>query len=70
MGGSQRRLIYEPFTRLEGITEKDTGETLTHLKSSLAYWGQEIRPQVRAINSVPVNFTDLDSTVVFRLSNA
>jgi hypothetical protein len=67
MGGSPKDgLIYEPFTRLEGITEKDTGEApfdspqkqldLINEKKYGPY-------KLADINSVPVNFlTDLDST--------
>ena len=67
LGGSpQDGLIYEPFTRLEGITAKDTGVDpfnspqgqldLIDAKDYGAY-------ALRSIGSVPVNFlSDLDST--------
>ena len=67
MGGSPKDgLIYEPFTRLEGITEKDTGETpFDSPKKQLTLINdKQYGPyKLDAINSVPVNFlTDLDST--------
>ena len=67
MGGSPKDgLIYEPFTRLEGITEKDTGETpFDSPKKQLTLINEkQYGPyKLDAINSVPVNFlTDLDST--------
>ena len=67
MGGSpQDGLIYEPFTRIEGIAAKNTGEwpfnaperelKLIDAKDYGAY-------KLDSIGSVPVNFlTDLDST--------
>jgi hypothetical protein len=67
LGGSPRDgMIYEPFTRLEGIAEKDTGKDpfnapsrqleLIAAKDYGAY-------ALDDIGSVPVNFlTDLDST--------
>lgn len=67
LGGSPKDgLIYEPFTRLEGIVEKHTGEDPFNapeaLRSEVAerdygdYW-------LPSIGSVPVNFlSDLDST--------
>lgn len=67
LGGSPKDgLIYEPFTRLEGIVAKDTGEDpfnspkaqldLIKAKDYGSY-------KLRSIGSVPVNFlTDLDST--------
>ena len=67
LGGSPKDgLIYEPFTRLEGITEKHTGEwpfnsperqsALIEAKDYGAY-------ELESLGSVPVNFlTDLDST--------
>ncbi|MEM6416003.1 MAG: S46 family peptidase [Pseudomonadota bacterium] len=66
-GGSPKDgLIYEPFTRLEGILEKDTGEEpfnapqkqldLIEAKDHGSY-------ALRSLGTVPVNFlTDLDST--------
>ncbi len=67
MGGSPADgLLYEPFTRLEGILEKDTGEEpfnspLAQLDRIRAgdYGGYYLD----SIGSVPVNFlSDLDST--------
>lgn len=67
LGGSpQDGLIYEPFTRLEGITAKDTGEDpfnspqsqldLIEAKDYGAY-------ALESLGTVPVNFlSDLDST--------
>ena len=66
-GGSPKDgLIYEPFTRLEGITEKDTGrepfnspEKQLDLIAAKDYGSYELDE----IGSVPVNFlSDLDST--------
>ncbi len=66
-GGSPKDgLIYEPFTRLEGIPEKDTGEApfnapkeqldLIEKKEYGSY-------ALRSLGTVPVNFlSDLDST--------
>ncbi len=67
MGGSPKDgLIYEPFTRLEGIIEKDTGETPfdSPQKQLELIEDKKYGPyKLDAINSVPVNFlTDLDST--------
>ncbi|WP_032096421.1 MULTISPECIES: S46 family peptidase [unclassified Alteromonas] len=67
MGGSPKDgLIYEPFTRLEGITEKDTGETpFNSPKKQLSLINESKYGPYKLddINSVPVNFlTDLDST--------
>lgn len=67
LGGSPKDgLIYEPFTRLEGITEKDTGEApFDSPKKQLQLieekkYGPYALPE---IGSVPVNFlSDLDST--------
>ena len=67
LGGSPKDgLIYEPFTRLEGILEKDTGESPFDAPEKLL---QQIRDKqygaykLDSIGSVPVNFlTDLDST--------
>ena len=66
-GGSPKDgLIYEPFTRLEGITEKDTGEAPFNSPKkqlSLIKESQYGPYKLDDINSVPVNFlTDLDST--------
>ncbi len=67
LGGSPKDgLIYEPFTRLEGIPEKDTGEPpfdspakQLELIASKTYGPYALD----SINSVPVNFlSDLDST--------
>ncbi len=67
MGGSpEDGLIYEPFTRLEGILKKHTGEhpfdaPSTQLDQIRAgyYGGYELE----SLDSVPVNFlSDLDST--------
>ena len=59
-------LIYEPFTRLEGILQKDTGDapfnapaTQLELIRAGNYGGYKLE----SIGSVPVNFlSDLDST--------
>ena len=67
MGGSPADgLLYEPFTRLEGILEKDTGEEPFN---SPAAQLERIRAgdyggyYLDSIGSVPVNFlSDLDST--------
>ncbi|MEL6361420.1 MAG: S46 family peptidase [Pseudomonadota bacterium] len=67
LGGSpQDGMIYEPFTRLEGISAKDTGEAPFNspknqldliAEGDLGTYGD------KAVGSVPVNFlTDLDST--------
>ena len=66
-GGSPRDgMIYEPFTRLEGITEKDTGRAPFDAPSrqleriAAKDYGEYALDD---IGSVPVNFlTDLDST--------
>ena len=67
VGGSPRDgMIYEPFTRLEGIVEKDTGRDpfnapsrQLELIADKDYGTYELDD----IGSVPVNFlTDLDST--------
>ena len=67
MGGSPMDgLIYEPFTRLEGILQKDTGDapfnapaTQLELIRAGNYGGYKLE----SIGSVPVNFlSDLDST--------
>ncbi|MBU2977157.1 S46 family peptidase [Alteromonas sp. C1M14] len=67
MGGSPKDgLIYEPFTRLEGIVEKDTGESPfdAPAKQLSLIKDKKYGPYVLdSIGSVPVNFlTDLDST--------
>lgn len=67
MGGSPKDgLIYEPFTRLEGIVEKDTGEAPFDAPKKQLSLIEEKKygPYVLdSIDSVPVNFlTDLDST--------
>ncbi len=67
MGGSPKDgLIYTPFTTLEGITEKDTGEDPFNAPKKQL---KEIREKdygryaLDSIGSVPVNFlSDLDST--------
>lgn len=67
MGGSPKDgLIYEPFTRLEGITQKDTGvepfnspAKMLELIKQKQYGDYELAE----IGSVPVNFlSDLDTT--------
>ncbi len=67
MGGRPRDgMLYEPFTRLEGILEKDTGldpfnspQSQLDLIEAGAYGDYELA----SIGSVPVNFlSDLDST--------
>lgn len=67
MGGSPMDgLIYEPFTRLEGITAKDTGEAPFNSPSKmldLIEAGDYADYDLKSIGSVPVNFlSDLDST--------
>lgn len=67
MGGSPKDgLIYEPFTRLEGITEKDTGEEPFNSPVSqleLIKAKQYGPYKLDSIESVPVNFlSDLDVT--------
>ena len=67
MGGSPKDgLIYEPFTRVEGIVEKDTGkEPFDSPKSQLALieakeYGEYA---LESLGTVPVNFlSDLDTT--------
>ena len=66
-GGSPKDgLIYEPFTRLEGITEKDTGREPFNspAKQLELIAAKDYGPYaLDAIGSVPVNFlSDLDST--------
>ncbi len=67
MGGSPKDgLIYEPFTRLEGILEKDTGESpfdAPQKQLNLIENHQYGPYKLDSLGSVPVNFlTDLDST--------
>ncbi|WP_163930347.1 S46 family peptidase [Paraferrimonas sp. SM1919] len=67
LGGSpQDGLIYEPFTRLEGIVAKDTGiEPFNSPKSQLDLIKQKRYGDyaLDSLGTVPVNFlTDLDST--------
>ncbi len=67
MGGSPKDgLYYYPFTRLEGITEKDTGlEPFDAPKAQLDLINQQdYGPYaLESLGSVPVNFlSDLDST--------
>lgn len=67
MGGSpEDGLIYEPFTRLEGILQKHRGEAPFNAPSAqldqirAGYYGDYA---LESLDSVPVNFlTDLDST--------
>ncbi len=66
-GGSPKDgLIYEPFTRLEGILEKDTGEdpfNAPQAQLDLIEDGDYGSYELESIGSVPVNFlSDLDST--------
>ncbi|MEE9329282.1 MAG: S46 family peptidase [Parvularculaceae bacterium] len=67
LGGSPKDgLVYEPFTRLEGIVEKDTGEepfNSPKKQLDLIKAKDYGRYKLRSIGSVPVNFlSDLDST--------
>ena len=67
MGGSPKDgLMYEPFTRLEGITEKDTGEApFNSPRSQLTLINnKQYGPyKLDSIGSVPVNYlSDLDVT--------
>ena len=67
LGGSPKDgLIYEPFTRLEGITEKDTGEdpfNAPQKQLDLIAKKDYGRYALRSLGTVPVNFlSDLDST--------
>jgi hypothetical protein len=67
MGGSPKDgLIYEPFTRLEGIVEKDTGvEPFNSPKAQLSLIENKQYGDytLDKIGSVPVNFlSDLDTT--------
>lgn len=67
MGGSPADgLLYEPFTRLEGILQKDTGEEPFNSPAAqldLIRAGDYGDYFLDSIGSVPVNFlTDLDST--------
>ncbi|MEE4206121.1 MAG: S46 family peptidase, partial [Erythrobacter sp.] len=67
MGGSPKDgMAYYPFTTLEGITEKDTGEDPFNAPQDLlnAVEARDYGPYaLESIGSVPVNFlSDLDST--------
>ena len=67
MGGSPTDgLLYEPFTRLEGILQKDTGEEPFNSPAAqleLIRAGDYGGYRLDSIGSVPVNFlSDLDST--------
>lgn len=67
LGGSPKDgMRYDPFTTLQGITEKDTGEDPFNSPQSqldLIQAKDYGRYALGSINSVPVNFlTDLDST--------
>ena len=67
LGGSPKDgLIYEPFTRLEGITAKHTGEAPFNVpvrQSSVIEAGDYGPYALESLGSVPVNFlSDLDST--------
>jgi len=67
MGGSPADgLLYEPFTRLEGIAQKDTGKAPFHSPArqlELIHAGDYGDYLLESIGSVPVNFlSDLDST--------
>ncbi|MGB3472374.1 MAG: S46 family peptidase [Erythrobacter sp.] len=67
LGGSPRDgMAYLPFTTLEGITDKDTGEDPFNAPAKLleAIEAKDYGPYaLDAIGSVPVNFlSDLDST--------
>ncbi len=67
LGGSPKDgLIYEPFTRLEGIVEKDTGEEPFNApQKQLDLIAEKVYGNyaLKSVGTVPVNFlTDLDST--------
>ena len=67
MGGSPKDgMRYDPFTTLQGITEKDTGEDPFNSPQSQLdlIAAEDYGPyELDSIDSVPVNFlTDLDST--------
>ncbi|MEL7128922.1 MAG: S46 family peptidase, partial [Pseudomonadota bacterium] len=67
LGGSPRDgLVYDPFTRLEGIVEKHTGEwpfIVPEKQSALIEAGDYGDYALESLGSVPVNFlSDLDST--------
>ena len=67
LGGSPKDgLRYDPFTTLDGITEKDTGDDPFNSPQAQLdlIKAQDYGPyELDSINSVPVNFlTDLDST--------
>lgn len=67
LGGSPKDgLIYEPFTRLEGLTAKHTGEwpfNVPERQRDLIDAADYGRYKLKSLGSVPVNFlSDLDST--------
>lgn len=67
LGGSPKDgLIYEPFTRLEGITEKHTGEwpfAVPERQAAVIEAGDYGDYALESLGSVPVNFlSNLDST--------
>lgn len=67
IGGSPKDgLIYEPFTRVEGIVEKDTGEEPFNSPAKqleMIKQKQYGKYALDSLGTVPVNFlTDLDST--------
>ncbi|WP_376694670.1 S46 family peptidase [Wenzhouxiangella sp. EGI_FJ10305] len=67
LGGSPKDgLVYEPFTTLEGILEKNTGEApfnAPERQLELIRQGDYGPYELESIDSVPVNFlSDLDST--------
>ena len=67
IGGSPKDgMIYEPFTRLEGIVEKDTGEAPFNSPKKqleLIKAKQHGDYALKSLGTVPVNFlSDLDST--------
>ena len=67
LGGSPRDgLIYEPFTRLEGLTAKHTGEwpfNVPKRQSDVIEAGDYGSYALESLGTVPVNFlSDLDST--------
>ena len=59
-------MIYEPFTRLEGLTAKHTGEwpfNVPERQRDLIDAADYGRYKLKSLGSVPVNFlSDLDST--------
>ena len=67
LGGSPKDgLIYEPFTRLEGLMAKDTGEwpfKVPERQSKVIEAGDYGSYALESLGTVPVNFlSDLDST--------